>query len=111
MTSYPDIIAAPFTPLPLLLKVAKVIESLSKDSWASVCQKDLEKFGQSLQGFKDSVCQVNPQAIAGDFSKLLKIDVLQVRNVVNVNVVLFYESNIHGGRSKQGSIRSEIIFS
>lgn len=81
--------------------MAKVIESLSADSWASVCQEDLEKFGQSLQAFKDSLCQVNPQDIAGDFNKLLKIDVLQVRNGVDADVVCFTSRMFTvGGQSK-----------
>ncbi|XP_069971772.1 uncharacterized protein [Penaeus vannamei] len=75
-------------------EVAKVIESLSADSWASVCQEDLEKFGQSLQAFKDSLCQVNPQDIAGDFNKLLKIDVLQGITPVNLEEVLNASLNL-----------------
>ncbi|XP_037804160.1 uncharacterized protein LOC119598585 isoform X1 [Penaeus monodon] len=85
-------------------EVAKVIESLSKDSWASVCQKDLEKFGQSLQGFKESVCQVNPQAIAGDFNKLLKIDVLQGFTPINLEEVLNASLNLAGDLKRQASL-------
>ncbi|XP_042873451.1 uncharacterized protein LOC122254047 [Penaeus japonicus] len=69
-------------------EVAQILESLSEESWSSVCQRNVSQIGQSLQAFKDSVCQASPQDIVGDLNTLLRIDVLQGTTPIHLEEVL-----------------------